>query len=74
VRSPPPPFSALRAVEAAFRHRSFTGAARELNVTHSAISQSVRRLESDLGAELFVRRGGGMQPSQAAKRLAAGYA
>jgi DNA-binding transcriptional LysR family regulator len=74
VRTPPPPFSALRAVEAAFRHRSFTGAARELNVTHSAISQSVRRLESELGAELFVRRGGGMQPSHAAKRLAAGYA
>lgn len=68
-----PPFTALRAVEAATRHRSFTGAARELQITHSAVSQSIRRLESELGATLFERKGGGMEPSVAALRLAETY-
>jgi LysR family glycine cleavage system transcriptional activator len=68
-----PPFSALRAVEAASRHRSFTWAARELNITHSAVSQSIRRLEADLGAVLFARSGRAMEPSEAALRLAQTY-
>ena len=68
-----PPFTALRAVEAASRHRSFTGAARELQITHSAVSQSIRRLEGELGARLFERKGGAMEPSEAALRLAQTY-
>jgi DNA-binding transcriptional LysR family regulator len=69
----PPPFSALRAVEAASRHRSFTWAAKELQITHSAVSQSIRRLEADLGTMLFERKGGAMEPSEAALRLAETY-
>jgi DNA-binding transcriptional LysR family regulator len=69
----PPPFSALRAVEAASRHRSFTWAAKELQITHSAVSQSIRRLEADLGTTLFERKGGAMEPSEAALRLAETY-
>lgn len=69
----PPPFSALRAVEAAARHRSYTWAAKELQVTHSAVSQSIKRLEADLGTVLFERAGNGMEPSQAALRLAHTY-
>lgn len=68
-----PPFSALRALEAATRHRSFTRAAQELRVTHSAVSQAVRRLEADMGARLFDRRGGAMEPSDAALKLAQSY-
>lgn len=68
-----PPFSALRAVEAAARHRSYTWAAKELQVTHSAVSQSIKRLEADLGTVLFERAGNGMEPSQAALRLAQTY-
>lgn len=68
-----PPFSALRALEAATRHRSFTRAAQELRVTHSAVSQAVRRLEADMGARLFDRRGGAMEPSEAALKLAQSY-
>ena len=48
-----PPLNALRAFEAAGRHGSFTGAADELSVSHSAISRHVRGLEDRLGAQLF---------------------
>ncbi|HBC6241206.1 TPA: LysR family transcriptional regulator, partial [Citrobacter freundii] len=42
------PLNSLRAFEAAARHLSFTRAAIELNVTHSAISQHVKSLEQQL--------------------------
>ena len=48
-----PPLNALRAFEAAGRHESFTRAAEELGVSHSAISKHVRGLEDRLGAQLF---------------------
>lgn len=50
-----PPLAALRALEAAARHRSFTRAAHELNVTQSAISHQIRNLESLWGQKLFER-------------------
>jgi LysR family glycine cleavage system transcriptional activator len=65
-----PPFFALRALEAAARRRSYTRAAEELAVTHGAVSQQIRRLEADLGAKLFERRGNLMLPTPAALRLA----
>jgi DNA-binding transcriptional LysR family regulator len=48
-----PPLNALRAFEAAGRHESFSRAAEELGVSHSAISKHVRGLEDRLGAQLF---------------------
>jgi len=65
-----PPFFALRALEAAARHRSYSGAAKELSVTHGAVSQQMRRLEAELGARLFERRGNTMFPTPEAQRLA----
>jgi len=65
-----PAFFALRALEAAARHRSYSRAAEELAVTHSAVSQHIRGLESDLGAKLFTRRGNRMEPTPAAVGLA----
>jgi len=50
-----PPLTALRAFEAAARHRSFTKAAQELFLTQSAISRHVRNLESQFGILLFYR-------------------
>jgi len=43
-------------VRAAARHLSFTNAASELNVTQTAISHQIRRLEQELGIRLFVRQ------------------
>lgn len=66
-----PPFIALRALEAAARHRSYSRAADELNVTHGAVSHQIRRLETELGVRLFDRTGNAMAPTPAALRLAA---
>jgi LysR family glycine cleavage system transcriptional activator len=51
-----PPFTAVRAFEAAARHLSFKHAAEELHVSQSAISHQIRNLEDFLEARLF-RRG-----------------
>lgn len=51
-----PSLNGLRAFEAAARHMSFTKAAEELNVTQTAVSHQIKRLEDRLGMQLFVRR------------------
>ena len=51
-----PSLNGLRAFEAAARHLSFTLAAAELNVTQTAISHQIKRLEEELGLRLFVRK------------------
>ena len=51
-----PSLNGLRAFEAAARHLSFTLAAAELNVTQTAISHQIKRLEEELGLPLFVRK------------------
>jgi LysR family transcriptional regulator, glycine cleavage system transcriptional activator len=51
-----PSLNGLRAFEAAARHLSFTRAAAELNVTQTAISHQIRRLEEQLGVRLFLRQ------------------
>ncbi|WP_420547508.1 LysR family transcriptional regulator [Curvivirga sp.] len=60
-----PPLTWLRAFEAAARHLSFTMAAEELNLTQSAVSQHIRRLEGYLGRELFIRKIRSIQLSEA---------
>src|ERR1700748_3108270 len=51
-----PSLNGLRAFDAAARHLSFTLAASELNVTQTAISHQIRRLEEELGIRLFIRK------------------
>jgi LysR family glycine cleavage system transcriptional activator len=46
----------LRAFEAVPRVGSFGKAAAELNLTSTAISHAVRKLEREIGCELFTRR------------------
>lgn len=50
-----PSLTALRTFEAAARHLSFTKAAGELNLTQSAVSRQIRRMEEYLGVLLFQR-------------------
>ena len=53
-----PSMQTLRALEAAARLESYSGAAQELDVTHGAISHRIRKLELQLGATLFIGRHG----------------
>jgi LysR family glycine cleavage system transcriptional activator len=67
-----PPLESLRVFEVACRHGSYSEAARELNVTHSAVSQRIRQLEEELGLTLFERQGNRMVPTPGGLRLQAG--
>jgi LysR family transcriptional regulator, glycine cleavage system transcriptional activator len=61
--------NALHAFESAARHRSYSLAAGELHVTHSAVSQQIRTLESALGTALFERQGRQMELTRAGMLL-----
>lgn len=50
-----PPLSALRAFSVVARTGGFSSAGQELNVSHAAISQHVRKLEEHLGTSLLQR-------------------
>lgn len=56
-----PPIASLRSFEAVARLGSVTLAAKEMNVTHSAISQQIKILEALVGVKLFIRHGRGVQ-------------
>ncbi|WP_110693486.1 LysR family transcriptional regulator [Salinicola halophyticus] len=55
-----PPLNALRAFESTARLGSVTAAARELHVTHGAVSRQLRTLEQHFGAALFDKAGRGI--------------
>jgi LysR family transcriptional regulator, glycine cleavage system transcriptional activator len=56
-----PPLAALRCFESVARLGAVTLAARELHVTHSAVSQQIRILEETMGVALFVREARGLR-------------
>jgi DNA-binding transcriptional LysR family regulator len=51
------------------RHRSFSGAARELSVSTSAVSQAVKQLEDQLRIVLLTRTTRSVAPTDAGRRL-----
>ena len=61
----------LRYVEAVARHRHFTRAAEELHVAQSALSHQIRRLEAELGTELFERSSRTVAVTDAGEAVAA---
>lgn len=58
-----PPLPALKAFLAACRTGSYTAAAKELYVTHGAISRQIQTLEQWLGQKLFEKSGQKMAPT-----------
>lgn len=64
-----PTLKGLRAFEEAFLLRSYTAAARKLNVQQPAISYQIKRLEEDLGVQLFDKDRGQLTPTPAANEL-----
>ena len=64
-----PPLNALTIFEAAGRHRNFTAAARELNVTQAAVSRQVQVLEEHLDVKLFIRLHRGLEFTEPGRQL-----
>jgi LysR family transcriptional regulator, transcription activator of glutamate synthase operon len=60
----------LRYVDAVARHRHFTRAAEELHVAQSALSHQIRRLEQELGMELFDRTSRSVTVTEAGEAVA----
>ncbi|WP_353172151.1 LysR substrate-binding domain-containing protein [Paracandidimonas soli] len=60
----PSSLSSMRSFEAVARLRSFTKAACELNITQTAVSHQIRKLEAFLGVQLFVRDRDGVRLSE----------
>jgi LysR family transcriptional regulator, glycine cleavage system transcriptional activator len=65
-----PSLTSLRAFAATAELRSFSQAARALNVTTAAVSQQVRGLEANLGTALVRRDGRGMSLTNEGEQLA----
>jgi DNA-binding transcriptional LysR family regulator len=63
------PFSQLQAFLSVARHRSFSGAAHELGVSRSAVSQSVSQLEEQLRIVLLTRTTRSVSLTDAGRRL-----
>ncbi len=65
------PLSTLPAFQAAARHANLRAAADALHLTHSAVSQQIRVLETQLGFAVFERRGRRIVLNAAGKALLA---
>lgn len=66
---PKPDVNDLLAFMAVARERSFTRAAAQLGVSQSALSHTVRRLETALGLRLLARTTRSVAPTEAGERL-----
>ncbi|WP_282604272.1 LysR family transcriptional regulator [Pelagibius sp. Alg239-R121] len=59
----------LRAFQAVYQNNNTVGAARALSVTRSAVSQSLSKLEAEIGVALFTRAARGLVPTSAGHSL-----
>jgi DNA-binding transcriptional LysR family regulator len=57
-------FRQLRYALSVYKERSFTKAARRLNISQSAVSEQVKLLEEEIGFELFSRTSGGVESTE----------
>ena len=62
-------YTQIRSFNAVTKHRSFTKAAKILNVSQSAISEQVKSVESRFKIKLFIRNGNGISLTDYGKKL-----
>ena len=65
-----PNFRHLLAIREAVRQESLAGAARAINLSQPAVTQAVKRIETQAGAALFERHTTGMVPTGAGRLFA----
>lgn len=68
-----PPLQALRTLEVLSRRQRVGIAATELEVSHSAVSQTVSRLEKRLGVPLFLKSRWGLEATPQCRKLIEAY-
>lgn len=61
----------LEVIRAVAQHGSLTAAAKKLNLTQSALSHAMRKLEDQLGLPIWRREGRSLRPTQAGEYLLA---
>jgi len=54
---------------AVYRHRSFTKAAQQINISQPTVSEHIKNLENELECQLFDRVGKTIEPTSSAKKL-----
>ena len=59
----------LHIFAAVYRHKSFTKAARKINISQPTVSEHIKNLENELDCRLFDRIGKGIQPTLSAQKL-----
>ena len=59
----------LEIIRAVDQHGSMTAAAKALHLTQSALSHSIRKLEAQLGVNVWHREGRTLRPTQAGEHL-----
>lgn len=64
-----PDLGRLRVFYAVFSSGSITAAAEQIHVTKSAVSQTIKLLQEEIGEQLFVRVGRTLAPTEAARTL-----
>ena len=60
----------LQVFECVYRHASLSGAARELNITSSAISHQLRSLREQIGEELLIKQGRNIAFTERGRQIA----
>ena len=62
-------YTQIRSFNAVTKHKSFTKAAKVLNVSQSAISEQVKSVEHRFGIKLFIRNGAGIVLTDYGRKL-----
>ena len=59
----------LRIFTAVFRLKSFTKAAKQINISQPTVSEHIKNLENEIECQLFDRVGKKIEPTASAKKL-----
>lgn len=62
-------YNLLQAFMKVYEHMSFTKASEDLDISQAAVSQKIKKLEKELGKQLFVKKGRGIEATSYAEHM-----